>query len=142
MPANLEEPIHLSFTFVNESTIRSLDILQYDEGDTRVIIVADSIEAARRVYRMPDHIVGESLVSEFVFAIPGIGVSIVDSSPRQTHGKEPLLDRLSHTEELFYTFVSGVMFNYCTTTAFVKRYLTISEVSRFRCCIVVLLFEL
>jgi hypothetical protein len=82
---------------------------------------------------MSELIVGESLVSEFILAIPGIGVSIVDSSPREPNPDELARatvpsDWLAHTEELFYVFVSGVMVNSCTTTAFVKRYLTVSEV--------------
>jgi len=82
---------------------------------------------------MSELIVGESLVSEFILAIPGIGVSIVDSSPREPNPDELARatvpsDWLAHTEELFYVFVSGVMVNRCTTTAFVKRYLPVSEV--------------
>lgn len=134
VPAQLESPIRLRFSFVSEGEERTLDILQYDDKSTRVIIFADTIEAARRAYGMPELIVGESLVSEFILAIPGIGVSVVDSSPHDPTPDDQLaratarVDDLAHTEELFYVFVSGVMINSCTTTAFVKRYLTVSEV--------------
>ena len=126
---SMDAPLEIEYAFVSEGKTRKLHVLLFDENGTRVVMFSDSVAYSRRLYGLADNVPSEHLYSELSVALPRIGISIVDSTPAAGIATAGLqADRLSATQELFYVCITGILFNFCATSEYVKRHLTVADI--------------